>query len=132
MEQYKPSPEQPIEAYDALFEEEMKKVDILVANKYDFRKIGEIIRLIDYLQELSRGNDATPPEPDPELFSNYKETIDPKQRMQIDISPDESFARTIYGVIPEALKKAGIKGALTMLDNFLDTAVINSQPTKMD
>ncbi|MCX6781888.1 MAG: hypothetical protein NTW66_02115 [Candidatus Magasanikbacteria bacterium] len=110
------------------FESMMKKVDTLVTNGYDMKKVGEIIRLVTYLQDLSQGKKVRPPEPDEELAGLVKEVRDPRQKVQIDVSPDETFARYVYGIIPDTARK-NFNQALEAMDIFLEIAIGNSEPT---
>lgn len=110
-----------------LWEKIMQKVDILMANKYNFKKSGEIIRLNDYLKELSLGNDIAPPEPDAELINAITHSNKPSQNIQEEFSPDEMFARWIYGIIPKAAKEKGWQIAFEMLDQFTGTLTENTK-----
>jgi len=104
----------------------MKKVDVLMANKFNYKKIGEIIRLNDYLKGLSLNNDVTPPEPDTELMSAVSHSNKPSRDIQVEFSADEMFARWIYGIIPKTAKEKGWQKAFEMLEQFVGTLAENT------
>jgi hypothetical protein len=112
---------------NVLWEKVMKKVDILMANKFDYKKTGEIIRLNDYLKELSLGNNnIVPPEPNAELINTVDQSKIPFRNIQVEFSADEMFARWVYHIIPKTAKEKGWKHGFEMLEQFVGTLAENT------
>lgn len=109
-----------------LWEKVMKKVDILMANKFDYKKTGEIIRLAEYLKKLSFGEKANEPEPDDDLKKYIDLSQKPKRDVKVEFSADEMFARWIYGIIPKTAQEKGWQKAFEMLEQFVGTLAENT------
>jgi hypothetical protein len=118
MEKRPSIPEQAEANFDARLDQAGNQLDILQSRGYDMKKIGEIIRLIDYLRDKAHGKKVDLPEPDAELVQYLKNPG----------TPDEHFAQMIYGIIPVALSNYSLSRAVAMLENFLEVAVDNSKP----
>lgn len=126
MEKLHPEIQTPPEEGNILWEKIMKKVDVLMANKFDYKKIGEIIRLNDYLKELSQGHDVIPPEPDTKLVNAVNHITKPSRNVQVEFSADEMFARWVYHIIPKTTKEKGWKHGFEMLEQFVGTLAENT------
>lgn len=128
MEKYRPNSEQLNESIEASLEAAQNQVDILAEHGFDMKKIGELIRVIDYLRSAAKGGEAVLPEPDPDL---YKKVIWNNLPNRIPIqSPDRVFAQMVYGVIPEGVKRGNINGACEILNDFLSGLVKETEETK--
>lgn len=127
MEKQPSIPEQTEENFDARLDQAESQLDILQSRGYDMKKIGEIIRLVDYLRDKAHGKKVDLPEPDAELVQYLKNPGTPASKRQVDTSPDEHFAQMIYGVIPVALGNYSLSRAVAMLENFLEVAVDNTK-----
>ncbi len=130
MEKHYPENLKPPKESDVLWEKVMQKVDILMANKFDYKKIGEIIRLNDYLKELSMGHEVVLPEPDTKLVNAVNHITKPSRNVQVEFSADEMFARWIYGIIPRTAKEKGWQKAFEMLEQFTDIQLSNINDKK--
>lgn len=119
------------------FNETMRRLDQLQGARYEMKKIGEIIRLIDYLRALYKNeqpiyydpdeNKTTlRPKPDTELYAlidNSKNAVSGR----VSVTPDETFARIIYEVIPELAEQNQIKKAFEHLADFIQTQLKNKE-----
>lgn len=127
MEKRPSIPEQAEANFDARLDQAENQLDILQSRGYDMKKIGEIIRLIDYLRDKAHGKKVDLPEPDAKLVQYLKNPGTPTDKRQIDTSPDEHFAQMIYGVIPVAVNNYSLSKAVTVLENFLEVAIDNTK-----
>jgi len=119
------------------FDKAMQQLDRLQSTYYEMKKIGEIIRLIDYIRALYKHEQPAyynadenkitlRPKPNTELYALIDNSKDGKTG-RVSVTPDETFARIIYEVIPELAEQNRIKKALEHLTDFIQAQIKNTE-----
>lgn len=98
----------------------MDKVDKLYAGGYDVEKIGEIIRLIDYMKSLAESGKGLEPE-------EAEDATRPQRKikslgMAFELSPDHVFDDMIHRDMPTQAQR-DLAVATDQLEIFLDRLV---------
>lgn len=119
------------------FDEATRQLDRLQGTYYEMKKIGEILRLVDYIRALYKheqpayynadeNKTTMRPQPNAELYALIDNSKDGKNG-RVSVTPDETFARMIYEVIPELAEQNRIKKALEHLTDFIQTQIKNTE-----
>jgi hypothetical protein len=119
------------------FDKTIQQLDRLQSTYYEMKKIGEILRLIDYIRALYKheqpvyynvdeNKTTLRPQPNAKLYALIDNSKD-KKNGRVSVTPDETFARIIYEVIPELAEQNRIKKALEHLTDFIQTQIKNTE-----
>jgi hypothetical protein len=119
------------------FDKATQQLDRLQSTYCEMKKIGEILRLIDYIRALykheqpayynaNENKTISRPEPNAELYALINNSKDGKTG-RVSVTPDETFARIIYEVIPELAEQNRIKKSLEHLTDFIQAQIKNTE-----